>query len=50
MIKKQASKSQILSKISDYHIFKKYAPRFNGEKLFYGDVNRTKREKQPSAY
>lgn len=50
MIKKSVSKSQILSRISEFHVFKRYAPKFEPGILFYGDVGRSgKREKSPSA-
>jgi hypothetical protein len=49
MLKKSVSKAKILEKITTFHIFKRYAPPFHINKLFFGDIGRSKREKAPSA-
>jgi len=50
MIKKSCTKSQIFSKITEYHIFKSYCNNFKQiNKKFFGDIGRTNREKDPSA-
>ena len=49
MIKQGVNKRQILDKINEFHIFKRYAPEFTIGKMFRGDIGRTESERYPSA-